>query len=325
MKKLLAMILAFTLGLTLLGCGATTTMFTTTASETTENTTSTEAVEPLSVMTPAGAPALAQLYIQNSDRYNVDVVVGPDPLIAALLSGSHDFVFAPTNVGAKLYTTGIDYQFLAAVTFGNYYLVSNQEDDFTIASLEGKEIIVFGQNATSDIILQYILEENGVNATLTYVDSVTTANSTYIADDTKIILTAEPSLSVLENAVPGFQYIDLQEEYSAITGSSSYPQAGVFGKTTLTDDQIEQFLADLEASINLVNDDVPAAIVLATEFEYGFSSAVLTTAIPNCHLDYVSALDVKTDLEAYFNIILDMNGVLIGGALPVNDFYYSED
>jgi len=33
-------------------------------------------------------------------------------------------------------------------------------------------------------------------------------------------------------------------------------------------------------------------------------------------------MDAKTDLETYFNIILSINPALIGGALPVDDFYY---
>jgi len=316
MKKILAIMFSMFIGLSIVAC---------VNNDTTTELTTTEYIEPMSVMVPSGSPALAQIFIQEKDYYNVDVVVGPDPLVAALGSGSHDFVFAPTNVGAKLYTVGnIDYQFLAAVTFGNYYLVSNQEDDFTIASLEGKEIIVFGQNATSDIILQYILAENEIEATLTYVDSVTTANSSYIADNTKIILTAEPSLSVLEVTLPGFQVIDLQDEYELITGESSYPQAGVFGKTDLSAAQISRFLTDLESSIDLVNSDPDQAVTKAIEFEYGFTEAVLDLAIPRCHLDYVFASDVKDDLVFYFNIILEVNAALLGGVLPDDDFYYNQ-
>ncbi|XMB71720.1 MqnA/MqnD/SBP family protein [Mycoplasmatota bacterium WC30] len=302
MKKLLTFVLGIFVVLVLVGCN--------------------QNSEPLTVMAPNGAPALAQLFVQDNEDYAVDIVNGADPLIAALGSGSHDFVFAPTNLGAKLYTSGIDYKFLAAVTFGNYFLVSMQEDDFTIESLEGKEIIVFGQNATSDIIIRYILEENDINATLTYVDAVSTANAEFIADNNKIIMTAEPLLSVLANSVSGFKTIDLQLEYQEITGEDSFPQAGVFGKTSLTDKQINNFLKDLEESVEKVNEDLDAAVAKAAELEYTFPEAVLRTAIPNSHLDFKSALDVKADLEEYFNIILDMNGVLIGGQLPEADFYF---
>lgn len=279
--------------------------------------------DPLTVMAPNGAPALSQLFVQdNVDEYTVDVVNGADPLVAAFGSGSHDFIFAPTNLGAKLYNSGIGYKFIAAVTFGNYFLVS-MEDDFTIASLAGKEIVVFGQNATSDIIIKYILRENNIdNVTITYVDAVSTANSAFIADHDKIIMTAEPLLSVLSNAVPGFNTIDLQAEYKKITGESSYPQAGVFAKDTLTDKQIKNFLKDLENSIETVNSDLDSAVAKAVELEYSFPEAVLRTAIPNSNIDFVKAADVRTDLEAYFAIILEMNGALIGDKLPDDGFYF---
>jgi len=276
-----------------------------------------------SVIAPNGSPALAQMYLQNdSEHYAVDIVSGPDPLLAAFGSGSHDFIFAPTNLGAKLYTASQDYILVAAVTFGNYYLVTDSADTFDIDSLEGKDIVVFGQNQTSDIILRYILSENEVTSTYSYVADVATALSSFVADNTKIVMVAEPSLSVLLSSHPDLDVIDLQTEYEAITGSSSYPQAGVFAKATLDHDAINQFLTDLQNSIQQVNQNVADSATLGVELGYGFSYNVLVSAIPNSHLMYRSALDVRTSLEAYFSIIMDLNPVLIGNALPVDSFYY---
>lgn len=278
--------------------------------------------EPLTVMAPNGAPAFAQLFVQDDEEnYTVDIVNGVDPLVAAFGSGSHDFIFAPTNLGAKLYNSGIEYKFIAAITFGNYYLVS-MEDNFTLESLEGKEIVVFGQNATSDIVLKYILEENDITATLTYVDSVATANAAFIADNTKIIMSAEPLLSVLAINVSGFNTIDLQTKYQEITGESSYPQAGVFAKTSLSSRQIRNFLNDLEDSVEKVNTDLDSTVAKAAELEYTFPEAVIRSAIPNSNIDFIAASDVRNDLESYFSIILTMNGALIGDKLPDDDFYH---
>ncbi|XFA98302.1 hypothetical protein ACAG96_05350 [Candidatus Izemoplasma sp. B36] len=278
--------------------------------------------DPLTVMAPNGAPALAQLFVQDDEEnYTVDIVNGVDPLVAAFGSGSHDFIFAPTNLGAKLYNSGIEYKFIAAITFGNYYLVS-MEDNFTLESLEGKEIVVFGQNATSDIVLKYILEENDITATLTYVDSVTTSNAAFIADNTKIIMSAEPLLSVLALNVSGFNTIDLQAEYQEITSESSYPQAGVFAKISLSSRQIRNFLNDLEDSVDKVNTDLDTTVAKAAELEYTFPEAVIRSAIPNSNIDFITASDVRNDLESYFNIILTMNGALIGDTLPDDDFYH---
>ena len=299
MKKIYILILSFIIIISLSACNAN--------------------AEPLKVITPNGAPALAQIYVQDdTDHYTVDIVNGVDPLVAAFGSGSHDFILAPTNLGAKLYNSDIEYKFIAAITFGNYYLVS-MEENFTIDSLEGKEIVVFGQNATSDIIIKYILQENNISATLIYVDAVSTANAEFIADNNKIIMSAEPLLSVLALNVSGFNTIDLQAEYKAITGEASYPQAGVFAKTSLTSRQIRNFLNDLEDSVEKVNSDLDSTVAKAAELEYTFPEAVIRSAIPNSNIDFVTASDVRTDLENYFNIILDMNGVLIGDVLPDDD------
>lgn len=302
MKKILTLLLIMIFGMTLVGCN--------------------QNSEPLTIIVPNGAPALSQIFVQDNDNYVVDVVNGEDPLIAALGSGSHDFVFSATNTAAKLYQSGIDYKFLAAITFGNLFLVSMQEEAFTVASLEGKDIVLFGQNATPDIILKYILQEAGVTATLTYVDSVASANAMFIADDSKIIMSAEPLLSVLGLNIQGYKTLDLQQAYKDITGEDSYPQAGVFGNTDLTDRQINRFLDDLEESVTKVNGDIDVAVAKALELEYPFPEAVLRASIPNSNIGFVPAWDVKVDLENYFNIILDLNGTLIGDALPDDDFYY---
>jgi len=274
-------------------------------------------------MVPSGSPALAQLYLEdNTDDYSVDVVQGADPLVAAFGSKSHDFIFAPTNLGAKLYKNSPDYIFIASVVFGNYYLVTASDSTFDLASLDNGEITVFGANSTGDIILRYILSEAEINVTITYVDSVATASSLFIANNSLVILSAEPSLSVLLNANSEIDVIDLQEEYQTLTGEDSYPQAGVFAKSTLKKSVINNFLDDLEASITSVNANPAAAALLATSLGYTFGETVLQTAIPNSHLGFLSAQDSKTDLEAYFNVIISMNSALIGGALPEEAFYY---
>ncbi len=276
----------------------------------------------VSILTPSGAPAIAQIYLQSDDEYLTDIVNGPDALVAGFGSKSYDYIFAPTNLGAKLYNNDIDYFLVSAITFGNYYLATVTESDFNLDYLEGKEIICFGQNATSDIILRYILSENNINVDITYVDSVASANGMLIADNSKIILSAEPALSALKGNVTGVKTIDVQFEYEQITGDSSYPQAGVFARNDLSERQINRFLSDLEDSINKVNGDLEATSLLAVDLEYGFSENVLIQAIPSANIRFVLARDVRADLETYFNIIMADNPVLLGNKLPDDNFYY---
>ncbi len=277
----------------------------------------------LKIMVPSGSPALSQIYIQeNTDEYEVDIVNGADPLVAAFASNSHDIIFAPTNLGAKLYQSGMDYLFAGTVVWGNYYLIAKGKITFDMEHLQNQNIIVFGQNQTSDIILKYLLEESLVTATITYVDSVATATAMFMADPSLIVMVAEPSLSSVESKVADLQIIDLQNVYETITGEDSYPQAGVFVSKTLSKTQVNLFLRDLKRSIEQINDDPEAAGITGETLEIGFTAAIIAAAIPTSHLDYRSAIDSKNALEAYFQLILDRNAALIGGALPDESFYY---
>ncbi len=303
MKKLMTFIILMILSVLLLGCQKET--------------------DVLTIMVPSGSPALAQLYLQqNVEQYRVDVVNGADALLYAFGSESHDVIFAPTNLGAKLYQSGMNYLFAGTVVWGNYYLIAKNQSTFDIASLEGKNVVVFGQNQTSDIILRYLLNELNVSVTITYVDSVATASAMFMADNDLIVMVAEPSLSAVSSKVSNVQIIDLQTTYQSVTGSDSYPQAGVFVNKSLDHKLINSFLLDLGDSVELVNQDPHAASLIAVELEYAFSQSVIASAIPFSHLEFVSANDSKVALEAYFNMIQDFNSALIGGSLPNDDFYY---
>jgi len=303
LKKIMTFIILLTLSVLLYGCQKET--------------------EVLTIMVPSGSPALAQIYLQQDvEQYRVDVVNGADALLYAFGSESHDVIFAPTNLGAKLYQSGMNYLFAGTVVWGNYYLIAKNQSSFDIASLQGKNVVVFGQNQTSDIILRYLLNEMDVSVTITYVDSVATASAMFLANNDLIVMVAEPSLSAVNSKVTDVQIIDLQTTYQSVTGSDSYPQAGVFVNKSLDQKLINNFLSDLGDSVELVNQDPQAASLIAAELEYAFSQSVIANAIPYSHLEFVSANDSRVALEAYFTMILDFNGALIGGSLPNDEFYY---
>lgn len=288
----------------------------------------------LKIIAPLGSPALAQTYMQSempslgdNVTYEVEVVSGTDPLIAAFGSGSHDIIFAPTNLGAKLISTGLEYQFAGTVVWGNLYLATGTDEEFTLADLDGKEIVIFGQNATPDIIVQNVLNNQTWTTapTITYVDSAGTAMATLVTDPTKIVLLAEPVLSVasLPSNVANLKSIDLQEAWEDMTGSSSYPQAGIFVKKGINDDALNAYLNQVDASITEALNDPAAVAQMAVDLDYGFPLPVLTGAIPRSNLMFKNAADSRAALESYFGYIIDFNPALIGGSLPGDEFYYS--
>lgn len=317
MKKISGFLLALLLVLTLSGCKEP------------------EEVS-LKIIAPIGSPALAQTYMQSTlpslgehISYEIEVVSGTDPLVVAFGSGSHEVIYAPTNLGAKLISTGVDYQFAGTVVWGNLYLATGTDETFDLSDLDGKEIIIFGQNATPDIIVQTILADQTYTTapTITYVDSAGTAMATLVTDPTKIVLLAEPVLSVasLPSNVANLKSIDLQEAWEDLTGDESYPQAGIFVKTGTSSEAVDAYLEQVQNSITETLSDPAATAQMAVDLDYGFPLPVLTGAIPRSNLMYKSATDSREALETYFGYIIDFNAVLIGGSLPGDDFYYTSE
>lgn len=285
----------------------------------------------IKVIAPIGAPALAQTNMESNlpvlgehISYEIEVVSGTDPLVAAFGSESHNIIYAPTNLGAKLVSTGVPYKFAATVVWGNLYLATKNSEVSSLADLDGKDIVVFGQNATPDIVVQTVLnaQNYSVAPTITYVADALTAKATIVGDPNKIVLLAEPVLSVSMMAVSDLTTIDLQAEWNNITGDEGYPQAGIFVHSDLDEDAVRSYLTEVEKAVNEANTNPGDVAALAVELEYGFPLPVLTGAIPRSGLRYQDALDSKAALETYFGYILEMNGALIGGSLPEDSFYF---
>lgn len=294
----------------------------------------TEEAPSLDVMVPAGSPQFSQLYLEGNDEdydafnLNVDTVQGAETLPSAFGSESHDVIYAPTNLGAKLIDTGVPYQFAAAVTHGNLYLVSEDTID-SISDLEGKSVTLFGQNATPDIVLNTLIESGDMESppSLNYVDSVQSALSAYQTGDADIVMLAEPLLSTLEQKNSSLNVLDLQESWETAFDKDSYPQAGVFIHEDVEPSVVSEYLEALEYSINQANENPETVASLAETLDVPFDKAVLESAIPRSHLKFVHAQDSKSDLEFYFEQILDMNPALINDDLPEASFYlaHSED
>ena len=284
--------------------------------------------EEIKVIVPAGAPALAQVYIENDPNLrlkelSIDRVDGADPLVAAFTSGSHDIIFAPINLGVKMYNAGMDYVFLGTVVFGNYYFATTGNEELTLESLSNRKIVLFGKNQVAGIMAEYILNANNLlnMENIIYVNSVSEAQAELVKDNSVVILTAEPSLSVLRTKVANVKSVSLLDEY----GNTKYPQAGVFVKKDLSKNILTQYEIKLKDSINKLNNSKEEMAEIAVNLGYGFPKQALINAIPNANISFSKARNQKAELEAFLNILMGVNPNLIGGKLPDDGFYYGLD
>jgi NitT/TauT family transport system substrate-binding protein len=277
--------------------------------------------EKVKMMVPYGSPQMSQLYLQdNQDQYDVDIVIGADPLVAAFGSNSHDIIFAPINLGAKMFNSKENYVLLGVVTWGNYYLVSENElSDFS--SLDQKNIVVFGKNQVSDILILYLIEAYQIELTISYVDSLSTATAHAIVHPNDIVLVAEPSFSLLKKGNADLFSIDLQEAYQQVSSFTSFPQAGVFVHKDVSNEKRTSIKEDLIISIERMNQNEQETAELAVRLGMDLDSDVLVSAFITSNIEFISGIESKAAVILFFNLIMEINSLLIGDKLPNDSFY----
>ena len=162
---------------------------------------------------------------------------------------------------------------------------------------------------------------NLTDLNITYVNSVADAASELVLDNSKVILTAEPSLSSFEGKIANLKYISVAEEYAKINDSFEMPQAALFARSDINQDIANRYLTYIEDSINRVNTNIEESAELGSTLFPSFTKEAVVNAIPRCELDFVKSTDAEERCEAFFEMLNNVNANIIGGAID-EDFYY---
>ena len=269
------------------------------------------------MIVPAGSPQLAQIYMQDSDDYNVTIVEGADPLVAAFGSSSYDVIIAPTNLGAKLYDAKPEYQLAVTITWGSYYLISKSNID----EMESLDIVAFGQNQIPDALMQYVLEGLDIAFDVEYLDSLSSVVSDFVIDGSKVYLMSEPSLSVITSSHEGIDMLDLQTSYQTLTGYEDFPQASVFVHQSLNDKEVQKIKDDFEDSIHLLNEDLESSANLAKNLGLSMDREIIIQSIPRSNIEFRDSQDIKEDIIFFLGLLKRFNPNFVGDNLPNDTFY----
>lgn len=222
----------------------------------------------LTFAAPEGTPALAiaRLITDNKSISGKNVnykIVNPSNIAKEMQAGLSDLVIMPVNAGATLINKGADYKLVSVAVDGSLYLVGKSETakTLTIDDIKGKKIACIGQQGVPGLVFRYILKANNISI----VDSPedVTENSVYIkyagdglqaktAVENKSVdyaVVGEPAATTFKTK--GFNaQMDLQAEYKKVSGKETYPQAGIFVKSSLASDTafMDALFAALKAS-----------------------------------------------------------------------------
>ncbi|MDY2972072.1 MAG: hypothetical protein SOR64_05115 [Eubacteriales bacterium] len=208
----------------------------------------------LTFAAPEGTPALAiaRLITDNKSISGKNVnykIVNPSNIAKEMQAGLSDLVIMPVNAGATLINKGADYKLVSVAVDGSLYLVGKSETatTLTIDDIKGKRIACIGQQGVPGLVFRYILKANNISI----VDDVKNLNDTNVyvqyagdglqaktAVENKSVdyaVVGEPAATTFKTK--GFKaQMDLQAEYKKVSGKETYPQAGIFVKSSLASD-----------------------------------------------------------------------------------------
>lgn len=284
--------------------------------------------ERLKVIVPNGVPSIAQSHMEyNMDNLNFDIerVSGPEPLMAAFTSESHDFIIAPINLGANLYQKGSSYRLAGVLTWSNLQIIS-KEPIFDIRDLGGKDIIAFGQGSTPEMIISYLFNQINLENPLEINYQAGSAQEsllTFMQTDNAIAVVSEPLTTKAKSMVDNLYVLDLADLWTQYTGYDLFPLAGVFVHKDLSEKQVKDYLIELDKSSEAVLSQLDKTAEYCESMDYPFDKSMIESSIPRSQINFKYIEDQKKVVNDFMNLIYEFKPALIGNELPDENWFYS--
>ena len=297
MKKLTKVLLSATLSLGLVACAKT------------------EKVEPIHVLCPTGAPALAMLGANGLEDVTIDYVEGADVLTAELSKedSEYDMIVAPTNLGAKLYTKNPVYNLEAVLTWGNLYLVGEEGTDVENSDTR---IAAFGEGAVPGLVYNTVAPAVNLSENVTFYGSVQEAQQNLLGGKADVALLAQPvaAATIAKGKELDKNFVVLmnfQKEFANVQGldAEGYPQASLFIKEGKDGSRVTEAISSFIEDAN--EENVTKAIDEVGVETLGLPNTQIAAKTWDAqNIRYVTGKDAKKDIESFLSIF--------GIALPEN-------
>lgn len=302
----------------------------------TNKTVDTSKVKLATLMGPTGMGMAYML-----DKYDYTLCASPDEITGKLVSGDFDIAALPTNAAATLYNkTNGKIKLLALNTECVLYILEKGDTIKSVADLKGKTIYVSGQGSTPEYVLNYILENNGlevgkdVKLDFTYAthNDLVAFAATGKAD---VVMLPEPTVTALLAKNKDMRVaLSVDELYTDTVKDTDFKGSKVaMGcvavNTAFADanpDIVAQFLKDYEDSVKHITDEKNIDAVSEKIAEWGIvpAAGVAKSALPRCRIIFKTGDEMKTEVEGFLKVLADANPSSVGGKMPDAAFYYSK-
>ncbi|HIU99235.1 MAG TPA: hypothetical protein IAC73_05280 [Candidatus Limadaptatus stercoripullorum] len=287
-----------------------------------------ETPDALRVAAPEGTPALAiaRLKTDNATLAGHAMtyeVVSPSLIAAEMSGGKADVVIMPVNAGANLIRQGADYRLISVAVNGSLFMVGSTEDGGAIekADIAGSKVACIGQGATPGLVFEYVMRSMGLEivadktpgenqVAVQYVADGPAAKALLENDKVDFAVVGEPAATTFKNALKLNAELDMQAAWKDATDEETYPQAGLFVRTSLAADAefISALFDALAASKEWVNSN-PSEVGAFMKANLYESAAFPAPSISRCAIDAEPLGEAdKKEILAFLSAVMPKAG-----------------
>lgn len=272
---------------------------------------------------------LVKLMSEDNANYSFTMETDASALMTGMVSGDLDIALIPANAAA-IWSNKIDsgVTCIDVNTLGVLYVISADDTITSIEDLAGKTIYLPGQGTSPDYVLQYLLAQHDMSlkeVDVQYQSEGAEVIAALTADPEGVGLLPQPAVTAAVSKLEGFSVVlNLTEEWDKVSETSLLTGVTVVSNQFLEEhpEAVDQFLADHEASTAYVAEDVAGAAQLTETFGIMEKAAVAEKAIPACNVTFVAGQEMREMVDAYLQVLFDLNPASVGGTLPGDGFYY---
>ena len=286
-----------------------------------------------------GAPAMPSLIIgvtcmqgQIGKKYDAKLELwrDPDQLRAGVANGEYKVMMSPSNVGVNLANQGRKIGMVNILTEGLNFMMSKGEKITEFAQLKGKKIVMPFKNDMLDIIVRAIAKKQGISGlNIDYTASPAESAQLFLAKDYDVAITVEPlaSAMILKGKVSGVAVqrgANLSDMWAqAFSVKPIIPQAGIIADTDFyaaKKADFEILNADLADALAWIKANKQSAAAIGTNF-FPAPPPAIFMSIDTSNLCVKKPSEIKDELLKFYEILMEFNPKLIGGAMPKDEFF----
>ena len=262
---------------------------------------------------------------ENSDKYSFEIYSAPTNATADLASGALDMLCLPTNTAATLANKQSDFITVLAInTLGSLYLLTDGNTEIkSIKDLEGQTIYASVPSSTTGPIINYLLEANGVNATIEFEADHDALVAKVQDGSASIVVLPEPKVTaaLVKNNTYSID-LNLSTEWEKVSETPLTMGCIVVRNDFLKahKETVDSFLEEYKASIEYINnpENLDSAAQMIVDGSVIPQLPIAKKSLQNLYgsITYLDGADMKFALENFYTVI--------NLKLPDDKFYHEK-